>query len=168
MSISTHREEVLGLAYTHFSQALFKDPLPPCEVRLTEEAEEVFGFFAPQPPDRSLPRIFMHASFCSYARPVVTMQWLVHEMVHLWQFYYGTPCPDRGHNRQFAQKSLSVGLVPSSTGRLGGARTGPVILDYPVHGGRFDRAVRVFERYWTETDGRPASKDLSAATARAL
>jgi hypothetical protein len=61
----------------------------------------------------------------------------VHEMVHLWQFRLGTPSRKGYHNREFAEKMKSVGLMPSSTGQPGGDEVGQHMADYPIAGGPF-------------------------------
>jgi hypothetical protein len=48
----------------------------------------------------------------------------------------------RFHNTQWADKMESIGLMPSSTGRPGGKRTGDCMADYAIQGGRFLQAVQ--------------------------
>lgn len=62
---------------------------------------------------------------------------MVHEMVHLWQFQYGNPSQKAYHNKEWADKMESIGLMPSNTGRVGGKRTGQKMDDYPIKGGLF-------------------------------
>lgn len=73
---------------------------------------------------------------------------LVHEMVHQWQFVYGKPGRGRYHNRQWADKMESIGLMPSDTGQPGGKRTGQNMSDYIIQGSNFDRACDVFFRQY--------------------
>lgn len=68
-------------------------------------------------------------------------QTLVHEMVHLWQYEFGTPSRAGYHNNEWADKMEEVGLMPSSTGEAGGKRTGQKMADYPIEGGMF---LRIF------------------------
>ncbi len=65
------------------------------------------------------------------------MQTLVHEMCHLWQFHFGKPGRARYHNQEWADKMESIGLMPSSTGQPGGAKTGDCMADYAMANGRF-------------------------------
>ena len=65
------------------------------------------------------------------------LQTLVHEQVHQWQAQFGKPSLRTYHNREWADKVLSVGLTPSSTGRPGGMQTGQQMADYPTEGGVF-------------------------------
>jgi hypothetical protein len=46
------------------------------------------------------------------------------------------------HNREWAEKMLSIGLIPSDTGRPGGRMTGQKMADYPDENGQFLRAAR--------------------------
>ncbi len=71
-----------------------------------------------------------------------TMQTLVHEMVHLDQLLNGNPGRRRYHNKEWASMMEAVGLMPSSTGRPGGKRTGENMSDYVIPGGRFQLACK--------------------------
>src|SRR6516225_9588180 len=62
---------------------------------------------------------------------------LLHEMVHLWQYYFGKP-PRKGyHNREWGDKMESLGLMPSEDGQPGGKRTGQRVTHYIIEGGPF-------------------------------
>jgi hypothetical protein len=69
---------------------------------------------------------------------------LAHNMVHVWQNEHGDPGRGRYHNRQWAKKMHSIGLMPSSTGSKGGAVTGDSVSHYILDGGRFSVACRAF------------------------
>lgn len=58
------------------------------------------------------------------------LQTLGHEMCHQWQYIHGTPSIRSYHNKQFAEKMKSIGLIPSSTGKEGGKETGQNMADY--------------------------------------
>ena len=51
-------------------------------------------------------------------------------MVHCWQFAHGNPGRKNYHNKEWADKMEKIGLMPSSTGKPGGARTGQRMSDY--------------------------------------
>jgi hypothetical protein len=74
---------------------------------------------------------------------VEIFQTIVHEMVHLWQAHFGKPGRGKYHNEEWAQKMEAIGLMPSSTGKPGGLRTGDHIADYPILEGPFLRACEV-------------------------
>jgi ribosomal protein S27AE len=65
---------------------------------------------------------------------------LVHEQVHLWQFHFGTPPRRCYHDREWADKMIEIGLMPSATGEPGGKQTGQSMTHYIVVGGPFDVA----------------------------
>ena len=69
------------------------------------------------------------------------IQTLVHEMCHLWQHEYGHPSRTTYHNQEWADKMESVGLIPSTTGAPGGARTGQRMNDYVQQGGKLEKAI---------------------------
>ena len=64
-------------------------------------------------------------------------QTLVHEMTHQWQYHHGQPSKRSYHNKEWAHKMEKIGLMPSSTGRVGGKKTGEKMNDYPISGGLF-------------------------------
>jgi predicted SprT family Zn-dependent metalloprotease len=66
---------------------------------------------------------------------------LVHEMCHLWQHHFGRPSRAGYHNKEWAEKMLEVGLIPSDTGAPGGKQTGQHVTHYIRTGGPFDRAA---------------------------
>jgi ribosomal protein L37E len=66
---------------------------------------------------------------------------LTHEMAHLWQAHCGTPSRGGYHNREWAQKMVELGLIPSDTGRPGGRQTGQRMTHFIEPGGAFDKAA---------------------------
>lgn len=105
-----------------------------------------------------------------------TLQTIVHEMCHLWQAHFGSPGRGRYHNAQWADKMEAIGLMPSTTGRPGGARVGDHMADYMIPGGRFEHAVqhlvtgRGFSISWYDRQVAPTPlyESTSAAEAVAL
>jgi predicted SprT family Zn-dependent metalloprotease len=67
---------------------------------------------------------------------------IVHEMVHFWQQDHGKVSRATHHNKEWANKMESIGLMPSSTGRPGGKRTGMRVSHYTIKGGKFDEATK--------------------------
>ena len=70
------------------------------------------------------------------------MSTLVHEMTHHWQNHAGTPSPSNPHNKEWADKMVSMGLQPSHTGLPGGRKTGRSMSDYILPDGPFLSACR--------------------------
>jgi hypothetical protein len=63
------------------------------------------------------------------------LQTLAHEMCHQWQYKHGTPSIRSYHNKEFAEKMKSIGLIPSTTGKEGGKETGQNMADYMAETG---------------------------------
>jgi predicted SprT family Zn-dependent metalloprotease len=60
---------------------------------------------------------------------------LLHEMVHLWQHIFGKRPSRAYHDKQWAAKMKSLGLMPSSTGAVGGKETGASMSHYIIPSG---------------------------------
>lgn len=130
--------------FNYYNQVLFGGQLTECLVNLSRHREAV-GFFAHNvwqsergdtrheisinPDTLSMGDEFWH-------------QTLVHEMCHLWQFDHGKPSRYSYHNKEWARKMISVGLMPSDTGKPGGKLTGQQMDDYVINGGVFQKAFR--------------------------
>lgn len=148
-------------AYDHFNNVLFDELLPRCEVVFQRIPTEAVGFVAPPVRGSSENRISLNFGFFWAVPANQAMQWLVHEMLHLWQFHYGHPAPDKSHNAEFAAKSISIGLMPSSTGGAGGQRLGEQVIDYVIRGGRFERAVPRVSAMWDGAFPKPPVRNRS-------
>ncbi len=59
-------------------------------------------------------------------------QTIVHEMCHAWQAHYGNPSRPGYHNKEWAEKMMAIGLMPSHNGKEGGKTTGQHMADYPI------------------------------------
>ena len=71
-----------------------------------------------------------------------TLAVLVHEMTHQWQAHFGAPSRSGYHNREWAARMETLGLIPSDTGRPGGKRTGQSMGHYVSDGGPFEQAAK--------------------------
>lgn len=97
---------------------------------------------------------------------------LVHEMAHHWRHDHG-PLNRRGsrgaagyHDKVWAAKMLELGLLPTTTGKPGGAKTGYSVTHLIVDEGPFDRHCREllangFRIRWGD---RPLVADPTAGT----
>lgn len=130
-------------AYDWFNQRLFDNTLPNCLITLQRE-KDTCGYFSQNRfgnhVGRTVDEIALNPSFFAITPLVETMQTLVHEQTHVWQFHHGSPGRGRYHNEEWAAKMESIGLMPSSTGRPGGRRTGDKVSDYAIKGGAFLQA----------------------------
>ena len=133
-------------AFSHFNMLLFKGRLPPVLFTLVNKPNSKGYFHAEH---------FEHATMGVYTDEISlnptlfrertdreTLSTLVHEMVHLWQMHHGNPPRAAYHNAEWADKMQDVGLMPSSTGQLGGKRTGAHMTHYIIPGGPFDTACK--------------------------
>ncbi len=142
----------LEYCFEYFNRELFAKQLPYCLITLVNK-KGASGYYAPEKfkhEDEVTDEIALNpAHFKDGAKEV--MATLVHEMVHLWQKHFGKT-PRRGyHDKQWAGKMESLGLVPSDTGKPGGKKTGQRMADYPEPGGRFEQACQALLE-----DGPPA------------
>jgi len=130
----------LLVAYEHFNHSLFKEKLP--DVLFTVQRQKgTLGYFI---PDRwssmageRCHEIAINPNHMGDSRLIEVLQTLVHEMVHCWQYCFGTPANTCYHNKEWAYKMIEVGLQPTTTGLPGGAITGQQMGDYPIEDGFF-------------------------------
>ena len=131
----------LQSAFEFYNRALFDNALPNCMITLQRE-KRTYGYFSSK---RFVSRdglsttdeIAVNPAYFGIIPLTEILQTMVHEMVHLWQAHFGKPGRRRYHNAEWAEKMESIGLMPSATGKPGGARTGERISDYPIAGGLF-------------------------------
>lgn len=130
----------LQAVYEHFNKSLFEGRLP--EVIFTAQRQKgVMGYFSPErwvsKQGRTCHEIAINPAYVGKSALIDVFQTVVHEQCHLLQYCYGTPGRRGYHNKEWAGMMESVGLMPSTTGRPGGGRTGEKMNDYPMPGGRF-------------------------------
>lgn len=141
----TPSEELYGetftTAYRFFNEHLFADGLPECVITV-QRGKNYLGFFAPKrwksPAGQYAHELAMNTSYFNEQTLMQILQTLVHEQVHLWQEEYGKPSRSGYHNKEWARKMESIGLMPSSTHAPGGKKTGHHMGDYPISGGLFE------------------------------
>ncbi|MCG2614905.1 SprT-like domain-containing protein [Terrimonas sp. NA20] len=145
---TTEQFSALQNLYDYFNKNLFGGELGNCLLNFSRKSKAM-GFYSSKRwakksdianegqkadiDEISLNPDFLHVSTKEYC------QTLVHEMCHLWQHHFGEPTQGY-HNREFAEKMKSVGLMPSSTGHPGGKEVGKKMSDYPIVAGLFELA----------------------------
>lgn len=139
-TVTTYAE--LQQIFDTLNQSLFDGALPPCLMTLQRE-KQTMGYFSHRRfvatnggGDFTDEIALNPAYFASHGLREV-FQTVAHEMVHLWQAHFGSPGRGRYHNREWAEKMIAIGLMPTDTGRPGGKTTGQRISDYPIEGGPF-------------------------------
>ncbi|MEM9090715.1 MAG: SprT-like domain-containing protein [Cyanobacteria bacterium P01_F01_bin.53] len=140
--------QAFNTAYEHFNTSLFGGQLPPCLITF-QRTNRAYGYFAPQrfgsrEGENVIDEIALNPNHFKSRTVVDVLSTLVHEMVHLWHEHFGLKPPRRCyHNKEWAAKMKSVGLIPSRTGKPGGKETGQRVTHYIEEGGVFDVAVNV-------------------------
>lgn len=136
-------------AYDYYNRALFSDQLPACLITLQRRSRRTLGYFS-HSRFRSLrdgravtDEIALNPVHFERRAVSDVLSTLAHEMVHLWQAHFGTPSRSRYHNKEWAARMESVGLMPSNTGKPGGKRTGQQMTHYVIAGGRFEKATAI-------------------------
>lgn len=86
--------------------------------------------------------IAMNPTYFGVVNTNETMETLVHEMVHMWQSHFGKSGRRKYHNKEWGDKMEQLGLMPSSTGKPGGKRTGDRVHHYPIENSAFVRACK--------------------------
>lgn len=148
----------LQTAYDWFNVHLFDKALPNCLITLQRKSSAM-GFYSPErwinADGNKTDEIALNPAYFANHSVKELLQTLVHEMCHQWQQHYGKPSRNGYHNKQWADKMQSIGLMPSSSGEPGGARTGQHMGDYPISGGEFEFHSRrliqaAFELPWVD------------------
>lgn len=133
--------EGLELAYQFFNDRCFSGQLPDCLITLQRKRRAYGYFWAKKFIERSgenhTDEIALNPSLFLEQSVEEILQTLLHEMCHLWQFHFGKTSRAGYHNRQWADKMLEVGLIPSSTGKPGGRQVGQRMGDYVDPEGQF-------------------------------
>ncbi len=137
--------DVLIYAFNFFNKKLFADSLPKCIITFHRQ-RKVMGYAAfDRWTDKSgdkVNEIAVNPEYFMHYPLIEIFQTICHEMVHIWQICYGTPSRRGYHNKEWAKKMRSIGLIPSSTGQPGGAETGEYMMDYILLEGEFHEACQ--------------------------
>lgn len=137
----------LSDCYDLFNERLFGSLLRGCVLTFEDRGQHCGyyregGFIGRDVEERRDEICLNPRHFLTNTGDLELLQTLVHEQVHQWQFQFGKPSLRTYHNREWADKMLSLGLVPSDTGRPGGKMTGQKMADYPEEGGLFLKIAR--------------------------
>ncbi len=133
----------LNQAYQYFNQELFDGILPGCILNFSRK-RNTHGFMAANrwrkvaEEEYSTHEISLTPTTL-YREPLLVFSTLVHEQTHLWQFEFGNPSRSGYHNREWADKMIEIGLMPSDTGQTGGKQTGQHMTHYIIPGGKYEQ-----------------------------
>jgi predicted SprT family Zn-dependent metalloprotease len=136
--------EALIKAYNYFNLQLFGGILPGCIITFSKKRNSK-SFMMPQywrSSDSAQPTIHQISltATCLNLPPLHAFVRLIHEMVHLWQWEYGTPSRAGYHNKEWANKMQELGLMSSNTGAEGGKSVGQKMKEYIIPNGRYQTA----------------------------
>ena len=137
-------------SYDFFNERLFEGQLPQCFIVL-HRANGVAGYFHAGQfvergrGNREIDEISINPEHLQEADQEI-MQTLVHEMCHLWQAHFGRPSRRGYHNKEWANKMVTIGLIPSHNGLPGGKMTGERMGDYVAGNGRFAQAFSEWQQ----------------------
>lgn len=136
----------LDRAYDRFNERLFDNTLPRCLITLQRKSK-ANGFFS---GDRFTTwdgtevtdEIALNPATFRERSVEETLSTLVHEMAHLWQHHFGKAGQSSYHNKEWAAKMDTLGLIPTDTGEPGGKRTGRRVTHIIQAGGPFERECK--------------------------
>ncbi|MCU7818071.1 MAG: SprT-like domain-containing protein [gamma proteobacterium symbiont of Lucinoma myriamae] len=135
--------EELQKSYEYFNQVLFDGQLPACIITL-QRKKKSHGYFSPSQfadkEGRTMDEIAMNPQYFITRKIEEVLSTQVHEMVHLWQEHYGKPGRGRYHNKEWVEKMISIGLMPSDTGKPEGAKTGDRISHFIIEEKAYSQA----------------------------
>ncbi len=139
-SPTTELYAALQAAFDHFNARLFENQLPSCLITL-RSTNRVYGYHHQDrfisPTGEKIDELGLHPGFFTLRSTEEVLSTLVHEMVHHWQAHAGKPTPSNAHNREWANRMESIGLMPSKTGLPGGKKTGRSMSHYILPDGAF-------------------------------
>lgn len=137
----------LDKAFDFFNERLFDGKLPKVMFELTNK-KNVGGYFKSK-AWQSVDDVFVHTiainpQYIVHSTPLQVYKTIVHEQSHAFLYLSGESGRANYHNKAWAEKMESIGLMPSDTGKPGGKKTGQKMSDYPIPGGAFEAACADF------------------------
>ncbi|MFT6164009.1 MAG: hypothetical protein ACJAZ7_000770 [Zhongshania aliphaticivorans] len=177
--ISEETYKIFETAYAFFNARLFEGALPKCLITFQRQSR-LMGYVSfnrwKNKQHESIDELAINPEYFANFPLTEILQTLCHEMTHVWQAHFGSPTRNGYHNQEWSRKMISLGLMPSSTGKPGGKTVGQGMLDYVIEGGLFESAVKDiiregFELIWFDTvsiipkpPSQTASKNVSLSS----
>jgi len=132
-----------GALFAHFNRSLFDElleqPMLVFSRRKMTHGHFVAGGWEGE-GGRQVDEISLNPDRFSDTEPADLASTLVHEMCHQLQHHHGRPGRAAYHNREFAEMMEARGLITTSTGKVGGKRTGQTVDHLIQAGGVFEKA----------------------------
>lgn len=142
-SPTTNTYSALEHAFDFFNNACFDNRLPASLITLRSSRRH-FGYLQKRRflniDGVEIAELAMNPGYFALRSAEEVLSTLVHEMAHHWQNHFGKQITVCLHNREWAAKMRSLGLMPSHTGAPGGKQTGNRVSHYILPGQRFDMA----------------------------
>lgn len=135
----------LQRAFDHFNAELWGGALPQVVLLFARKPRSYGYFWAKRwgkDKDATVHEIALNPDHMRKSAPKDALSTVAHEMAHLWQHAFGEKCPTRPyHNKEFANEMERIGLMCSSTGEVGGKKTGQKMTHYIIDGAAFDKSA---------------------------
>lgn len=126
--------------FDHYNDHLYDGKIKDCIIVVTRK-HNVFGHYAHKRwfhvDDKETDELALNPEMFLKFPLLEICQTMVHEMCHAWQHHYGKPSRPGYHNKEWANKMIEIGLMPSDTGKEGGKITGFAMADYAIKEGKF-------------------------------
>ena len=137
--------QVIQEAYDYFNRKLFDGKLPNCLITYQRQ-KRIMGYVSfrrwVNDNKEHVDELAINPEYFANYPVVEICQTLCHEMVHIWQAHFGQPGRRGYHNKEWASKMVKIGLMPSTTGKPGGEKTGEHVSDYIIANGAFIKACQ--------------------------
>lgn len=149
MTITVLQYKSVDEAFSFFNQKLFNGKLPECLITLQRKGK-CYGYYSPERfrsrnGTNQTDEIALNPSGFENRSDEEILSTLAHEMVHLWQEHFGEHIPKKNyHNKEWAAKMKTIGLIPSADGAPGGKETGQNMTHYVEPGGKFQTVCKEF------------------------
>jgi predicted SprT family Zn-dependent metalloprotease len=138
-----HRE--LETAFRFFNEHLFSGELPDCFIN-TQRVRGSHGYFIANRLIRQdaemRHEIGINPQIFALSTLPEVLSVLAHNMCHAWAHDQGVQGRRGYHSAGWADKMELIGLMPSTTGKPGGKRTGERVEHFIISDGPFDRVCR--------------------------
>lgn len=140
--------QALALLYDYFNRHLFAGALPLCLLTFQRQAKTM-GYASKgrwvNGRNESIDELAINPEYLFGSQLEELCQTMVHEQCHIWQYHFGKPSRKSYHDREWAGKMESLGLIPSRTGYPGGHKTGQKMDDYLLAGGPAHLAIETLK-----------------------
>jgi len=134
----------LDSAVAFFNTRLFRSELPNLLITVQRNQKGI-AYFDPNrwgsSEGKSAHELAINSSSITSLSLLQLFTILCQQMSICWQHVHGNPSRRGYLNRELAEKMISIGLQPSSTGKPGGKTTGQNLACYPIEDGEFLKAA---------------------------